>query len=73
MFLAGHETAASSLSWTLYLLARIRRSARTLAAQLDRGRGAELLEQVTREGLRLYPPAYRISRTTVPLRIGGTG
>ena len=65
MFLAGHETAASSLTWTLYLLARHPLVAQSLARQLDEGGGAELLEQVIREGLRLYPPAYRISRTTV--------
>jgi len=65
MFLAGHETAASSLTWTLYLLARHPVVAQSLANQLEQGGGAELLEQVIREGLRLYPPAYRISRTTV--------
>jgi cytochrome P450 len=71
MFLAGHETAASSLSWTLYLLAAHPEVAREMARQLDDGGGAELLEQVTREGLRLYPPAYRISRTTIArCRIG---
>jgi cytochrome P450 len=71
MFLAGHETSASSLSWTLHLLARHPEVARTLALQLDQGGGEELLEQVVREGLRLYPPAYRISRTTVtPCRVG---
>lgn len=71
MFLAGHETAASSLSWTLYLLARHPEIARALALQLDQGDGSERLEQVTREGLRLYPPAYRISRTAVArCRIG---
>ena len=65
MFLAGHETAASSLSWTLHLLALHPEVAQALAVQLDQGGGTELLEQVTREGLRLYPPAYRISRTAV--------
>jgi cytochrome P450 len=73
MFLAGHETAASSLTWTLYLLARHPLVAQSLAQQLDEGGGAELLEQVIREGLRLYPPAYRISRTTVSAcDLGGT-
>jgi len=71
MFLAGHETAASSLSWTLYELAAHPELAGTLAFQLDGGSGTELLEQVTREGLRLHPPAYRISRTTIArCRIG---
>ena len=71
MFLAGHETSASSLSWTLHLLARHPRVAQELALQLDQDGGSELLDQVFREGLRLYPPAYRISRTTVArCRIG---
>ena len=72
MFLAGHETAASSLTWTLYLLARHPAVARELADEHERGGGAELLERIVREGLRLYPPAYRISRTTVAgCEIGG--
>ncbi|HET6983562.1 MAG TPA: cytochrome P450, partial [Myxococcaceae bacterium] len=71
MFLAGHETSASSLSWTLHLLARHPEVAEDLSLQLEQGGGEELLDQVIREGLRLYPPAYRISRTTVaPCRIG---
>ena len=65
MFLAGHETTASGLSWTIDQLARHPEIAQALAVQLDRGGGEELLEQVIREALRLYPPAYRISRTTV--------
>jgi cytochrome P450 len=72
MFLAGHETAASSLSWTLYLLARHPAVGESLARQLEEGNADQLLEQVIREGLRLYPPAYRISRTTVrSCEIGG--
>jgi len=72
MFLAGHETAAASLSWALYLLAQHPAVARRLASQLDAGQGAPLLDQVMREGLRLYPPAYRISRTAVTTcQIGG--
>jgi len=71
MFLAGHETSASSLTWTLHLLARDPKVAELLAHQIDQGGGDELLDQVIREGLRLYPPAYRISRTTVTrCRIG---
>jgi cytochrome P450 len=72
MFLAGHETAASSLTWALYLLAQHPGVARTLSHQVDGGGGTELIDQVMREGLRLYPPAYRISRTTVTrCEIGG--
>jgi cytochrome P450 len=72
MFLAGHETAASSLSWALHLLAQHPAVADRLASELEAGEGAQLLEQVMREGLRLYPPAYRISRTAVTAcTIGG--
>jgi cytochrome P450 len=56
MFLAGHETAASSLSWALQLLAEHPAVADRLADELDAGEGATLLDQVMREGLRLYPP-----------------
>jgi cytochrome P450 len=72
MFLAGHETAAASLTWALYLLARHPDVGRRLGAELDAGGGLTLLSQVAREGLRLYPPAYRISRTAVEgCTIGG--
>jgi cytochrome P450 len=65
MFLAGHETAASSLSWTLHLLAQHPAIADRLAAERETPAARGLLDQVIREGLRLYPPAYRISRTAV--------
>jgi len=74
MFLAGHETAASSLTWALYLLAAHPPAAERLAAALDAGGGAgeRELDRVMREALRLYPPAYRISRTAVEAcEIGG--
>jgi cytochrome P450 len=68
MFLAGHETAASSLTWALYLLAAHPPAAQRLAAALDgdaAGAGEGEIDRVMREALRLYPPAYRISRTAV--------
>jgi cytochrome P450 len=71
MFLAGHETAASSLTWALYLLAAHPPAAQRLAAALDAddgtggGAGEREIDRVMREALRLYPPAYRISRTAV--------
>ncbi|HEY4184212.1 MAG TPA: cytochrome P450 [Polyangia bacterium] len=64
MFLAGHETAAASLSWALYLLAQRPEVAGRLA-EAGAPDEAALLDQIMREGLRLYPPAYRISRTAV--------
>jgi len=65
MFLAGHETGAASLSWALYLLAQAPAVTRRLGVELAAGSGEALLDQVMREALRLYPPAYRISRTAV--------
>src|SRR5579872_1495228 len=73
IFLAGHETTANALSWSLYLLARhpdayarLREEARTVLG--GRPPGAEDLPrlgfalQVFKEALRLYPPAYLLSR-----------
>ena len=72
MFFAGHETGAATLTWTLYLLAKHPAVAAELARQLDEGEGDTLLDQVLRESMRLFPPAYRIGRTVVQTcRIGG--
>jgi cytochrome P450 len=62
MFFAGHETGAASISWALYLLAKHRDVAARLAAEPQ---GGPLAHQVLHESLRLYPPAYRVSRTVV--------
>ena len=83
LFLAGHETTALALSWTWLLLAqRPEAEARLhaeLAAALD-GRApapddmARLpyTEAVINESLRLYPPAWIISREArVDTEIGG--
>jgi cytochrome P450 len=73
LFLAGHETTANGLSWTLFLLATHPEERQKLQAELrsvigrDRPQVAHLeqlkfLDQVIREALRLYPPAYVIGR-----------
>jgi cytochrome P450 len=75
LLLAGHETTALNLSWTWYLLAQYPEVEERLHAELDTVIGgrrptmADLprlpyVEQVLREALRLYPPAWRIVRTT---------
>src|SRR3989454_2022039 len=65
MFFAGHETGAAVLTWTLYLVARHPELATKLAKHIETGDEGELIDQVLREAMRLYPPAYRISRTVV--------
>jgi cytochrome P450 len=73
LFLAGHETTANALAWTLYLLARhpavAERLAHELAAVLgDRAPTPADLPQlrytrdVFAEAMRLYPPAWVLGR-----------
>jgi cytochrome P450 len=73
MFVAGHETTAVALSWTLHLLARhpdvSRRATETVDAALSGRRPsfADLprlgyLGQVFDEALRLYPPVWVLAR-----------
>ena len=71
MLLAGHETTAVALSWSLYLLA-LAPEAQDRVAQETRGidltRNVEIddlpyTRAVIDETLRLYPPAYVIVRT----------
>ncbi|MBV9672531.1 MAG: cytochrome P450, partial [Verrucomicrobia bacterium] len=76
LFLAGHETTANGLCWTLFLLAKhpeiqtrlhveletVLEGQRPTVTQLGR---LVYLEKVIRESLRLYPPAYIMGRRTV--------
>jgi cytochrome P450 len=76
LFIAGHETTAHALSWTLHLLATHPAIARRLEREIDAVIGtrepgvADLfrlpyLEQVFCEAMRLYPPAYVLARVAV--------
>jgi cytochrome P450 len=76
IFIAGHETTATALSWTWYLLATHPEAEAALHAEIDRvldGRlpgFADLAElkwtrMVVEEAMRLYPPAHTILRTAV--------
>ncbi len=83
LFLAGHETTAIALSWTLYLLSLNpeveARLLSELATVLD-GRPpapADLprlpyLEATVDESMRVYPPAWVVARqSTAPFELGG--
>lgn len=76
LFMAGHETTAVALSWAFHLLARHPAAADALATELDDvlgGRSPALgdlprlryTEAVVFEALRLYPPAYAVSREAI--------
>lgn len=72
LFLAGHETTAIGLTWAFYLLSRHPDVAEKLGAELDllgnRSPTVHDLPQlrytrmIVEEALRLYPPAFAISR-----------
>jgi cytochrome P450 len=76
LFLAGHETTANALNWTWMLLAQNPDAEAKLHAELDsvlQGQPATLAdlkrlpytEMIIKESMRLYPPAYSISRETL--------
>lgn len=74
-YLAGHETTANAVTWTLYLLSEQpelqQRVAGESADALAGGEGADLpdrlplLRMLLEESLRLYPPAPRFDRQAV--------
>ena len=73
MFFAGHETGAAALTWAFYLLAKHPVVAAQLCQYSENNRQDALIDQVMRETMRLYPPAYRISRTVIETcELGGT-
>jgi cytochrome P450 len=77
LFVAGFETTATALAWTLYLLARHPEAAERWHAEVDQVLGDreepewEAVErltwthQVIRESMRLYPPVYNLGRRCV--------
>ena len=76
LFLAGHETTASTLSWTWWLLAQNPDVEEKLHAELDavlNGRRPTLdhlpklayTSCILSESMRLYPPAWAIARLAV--------
>jgi cytochrome P450 len=76
LIVAGHETTASALNWTWYLLGEHPEEEARLHAELDATpemavptlQAMEALpcsNQVIREAMRLYPPVWVISRKTI--------
>ena len=76
LFLAGHETTASTLSWAWWLLAQNSAAEAKLHAELDAvlcGRSPSLDDlskltyagNVITEALRLYPPAWGLARVAI--------
>jgi len=69
MILAGHETTATALFWSLYLLALDPATQDEVAAEVKGMAGALELERlkftraVIDETMRLYPPAFLIARS----------
>ncbi|HEX5405178.1 MAG TPA: cytochrome P450 [Pseudonocardiaceae bacterium] len=82
LLMAGHETTANALSWTLHLLGDHPDAQRKLHAELD-GLGGRLptsadlpalpyTRAVVSEGIRRYPPAWMIGRALdSDIEIGG--
>jgi len=73
LFVAGHETTATALSWTWYLLCQHPEKYQQVQQEVDRvlqGRTPTYDDlarlpyclQVFKEAMRLYPPAYIMSR-----------
>ena len=73
LLLAGHETTATALSWTLERLVRHPDVVARLRAERRRGEEASpYLEATIKEALRLRPVVTAVGRhLTAPLEIGG--
>jgi cytochrome P450 len=76
LLLAGHETTANALAWTFFLLAEAPEAETKLRDELDRVLGGRTptvddlprlpyTGMVIQEAMRLYPPAWAISRAVI--------
>jgi len=85
LIVAGHETTASGLNWTWYLLsqhpevgdrlhAEIAAAPEFTAPSLAQMESLSYTQQVVNEALRLYPPGWLLSRRTIEAdELGGYG
>lgn len=71
-FLAGHETSASALAWTLYLMAlypewqdKVAAEAQGVTSDFASVSKLRIARDVFREALRLYPPVPMMVRETI--------
>ncbi|HEV8017499.1 MAG TPA: cytochrome P450 [Steroidobacteraceae bacterium] len=82
LVVAGHETTASGLNWTWYLLSQHREVEARLHAEIDAApdlpaptlsqtEALSYTQQVINEALRLYPPGWVLSRRTVEADVLG--
>ncbi len=76
LIVAGHETTASALNWTWYLLSQHPQIEARLHAEIDAAPAAAspslaqmealgFTQQVVNEALRLYPPGWLLSRRNI--------
>lgn len=82
LMLAGHETTANALTWTLYLISQHPQVQARLEGEVDQLLGGEppsfedvgrlqYTTMVLEEAMRLYPPAYAVTRTAADEDIVG--
>jgi cytochrome P450 len=82
LIVAGHETTASGLNWTWYLLSQHPQVLALLQAELDAApeyaapslaqmEALTYAQQVVNESLRLYPPGWLLSRRTIEADVLG--
>ena len=82
LIVAGHETTASGLNWTWYLLSQHPEAEARLHAEIDAApelaapglaqmEALKYTQQVVNEALRLYPPGWLLSRRTIEADVLG--
>jgi len=82
LVVAGHETTASGLNWTWYLLSQSPEVEARLHAEIDAApdmtspslaqmEALSYTQQVVNEALRLYPPGWLLSRRTIEADVLG--